>query len=62
MSFEEIKLQIEEKWKEEIRVKIKEVAFSDMVKIVFNRESTGDSKERGKSDVAGSPGVFFLSS
>ena len=28
MSFEEIKLQIEEKWKEEIRVKIKEVDFA----------------------------------
>ena len=29
MSFEEIKMQIEEKWKEEIRVKIKEVNFSN---------------------------------
>ena len=28
MSFEEIKLQIEEKWKEEIRMKIKEVRLS----------------------------------
>ena len=33
MSFEEIKMQIEEKWKEEIRVKIKEVNLAILSRI-----------------------------
>ena len=35
MSFEEIKMQIEEKWKEEIRVKIKEVNLTEFEQIIL---------------------------